>query len=240
MNELDVLLGEYNNLWQEKIVHKQSLRKLKGYLSYLTSIISLSLTFLGMSATDIFNSVVNNGSSSSIASNFSNIFPLISIPFTPIVLIIASFALNDLFQIYVIGTHIGNIEKKFNVILNNSNLLTWEHKICPVIYGGKRLEDHGEKLTNIISWNDIRIFFPFVISLCAVTLYFGGDFILGENKFLFWVYVAIVTYLIFSFVQIGLKLFKYTKADSTLTTTLTLLNTPDDIRGHDNSMDYGE
>jgi len=37
MDALDALLGEYNNLWQEKVAHKQSIRKLKGYLSYLTS-----------------------------------------------------------------------------------------------------------------------------------------------------------------------------------------------------------
>jgi hypothetical protein len=65
----------------------------------------LSLTFMGMSTTDFFKSSPTNITDIPyFVSHFSVIFTLISIPFTPIVLLVASFAVNDLFQIYVIGT----------------------------------------------------------------------------------------------------------------------------------------
>lgn len=221
MDALDALLGEYNNLWQEKVVHKQSIRKLKGYLSYLTSILSLALTFMGLSTTDIFKTAFNN-SSTTLVGNFSIIFTLISIPFTPVVILIASFALNDLFHIYVIGNHIGNIEKKINELLQKKNLLTWEHKICPVAYGSQKIA--GKSFKNIIAWSDSRIFFPLVISLCFITIYYGGRFIYDKNTILFGIYAGIIIYLVWSFVSIGMKLFEYTKADSTLTTTIASLN----------------
>ena len=134
MDKIELLSQEYNNLFQEKLIHKQSLRKLKSYISYLTSIVSLSLTFMGISTTDIFKASLN-------AKTFSDIFILISIPFTPIVSLISSFAINDLFQIYVIGTQIGIIEQKLNTLVNESKLLTWEHHICPVIYGERSIAD---------------------------------------------------------------------------------------------------
>jgi hypothetical protein len=221
MDALDALLGEYNNLWQEKVAHKQSIRKLKGYLSYLTSILSLALTFMGLSTTDIFKTVLNNNSTT-LVSNFSIIFTLISIPFTPIVILIASFALNDLFHIYVIGNHIGNIEKKINDLLQKKDLLTWEHRICPVAYGGKKIGDKSYK--NIIAWSDARIFFPIVLSLCFITIYYGGRFIYDKSIMIFGIYAGIIVYLVWSFVRIGMKLFEYTKANSSLTTTMASLN----------------
>lgn len=222
MDALDALLGEYNNLWQEKVVHKQSIRKLKGYLSYLTSILSIALTFMGLSTTDIFKTVLNNNNSANLISNFSIIFTLVSIPFTPIVILIASFALNDLFHIYVIGNHIGDIEKKINEMLQKKNLLTWEHRICPVAYGGQKIGDKSFK--NIIAWSDTRIFFPIVISLCFITIYYGGRFIYEKSTIVFGLYAGVIIYLVWSFVRIGMKLFEYTKANSVLTTTMASLN----------------
>lgn len=98
MDNIEILLNEYSNLWHEKIIHKESMRKLRGYVSYLTTIVSLSLTFMGMSTTDIFKNGLNNTVSPVFVKNFSDVFILISIPFTPIVLLIGSFALSDLFS----------------------------------------------------------------------------------------------------------------------------------------------
>ncbi len=54
MDDREVLFQEYNNLWNEKLVHKQSIRKFHNYLSYITAIGSLALAFYGISASDFF------------------------------------------------------------------------------------------------------------------------------------------------------------------------------------------
>ncbi len=37
MDDREVLFQEYNNLWNEKLVYKQSIRKFHNYLSYITA-----------------------------------------------------------------------------------------------------------------------------------------------------------------------------------------------------------
>jgi len=229
MERINVLLNEYNNLWQEKITHKQSLRKLKGYLTYLSSLLSLSLTFLGISATDTFKDLLTKNATSvasSLAANFYSVFMLISIPFTPLVILIGSFAVNDLFQIYVIGNHIGNTEVKINKLLGNQNYLSWEHAVCPVVYGGREINNNIFK--NIIALSDAMIFFPIVISLCLLTSGSSAYFIYSKNKMLFWVYIIVMCYLFASMFRIGKKLYQYTKADSELSKTLASINSTDE------------
>jgi len=219
MDKIELLSQEYNNLFQEKLIHKQSLRKLKGYISYLTSIVSLSLAFMGISTTDIFKGALN-------AKTFSDIFILISIPFTPIVTLVSSFAINDLFQIYVIGTQTGMIEKKLNALVNEEKLLTWEHHICPVVYGERSVADI-EPIKNVINQSDFRIFFPFVYILIVSTLFLGGKFIACNNIYLYVGYTVINVYFLASFLWIGLKLNKYIKTDN-LTNILNALNKAED------------
>jgi len=222
MKHIDILLKEYGNLFQEKLIHKQSIRKLKGYISYLTSILSLSLTFMGMSTTDIFKTGFSNNGMPYFISHFSDIFILISIPFTPIVLLVASFAINDLFQIYVIGTQIGNVEQKINT-LANSNLLLWEHHVCPVVYGGGQI-DRLKPIKNIIILNDAYIFFPFVYGLIVVTLFFGGRYIALNNMGIYALYAFINLYFLGAFLLIGKELLNVVKADSSLSDIMYVLN----------------
>jgi hypothetical protein len=222
MDQIDILLKEYGNLFQEKLIHKQSIRKLKGYISYLTSILSLSLTFMGISTTDFFKSVSSENGIPYLVSHFSDIFILISIPFTPIVLLVASFAVNDLFQIYVIGTQIGNIEKKINDIAK-SNLLLWEHHICPVVYGGGQIEKM-RPVKNVIALSDAYIFFPFVYSLIIVTLFFGGRYIALKNMGLYALFAVINLYFLGAFLWVGKALLNVVKADSSLTVVMKDLN----------------
>lgn len=150
-DKAEALFNEYKNLWEEKLTHKQSIRKFHNYITYLISISSLALTFKGLSATDI---VID---SSKVVANASDIVSLLFVPFTPIVIIVLSFAVNDLFQIYAIGNQIGQIEQKINKILGKKNLLVWEHRICPIIYGGVHQLKDGkeiEKISNLIKLND--------------------------------------------------------------------------------------
>lgn len=226
MDNIEILLNEYSNLWHEKIIHKESMRKLRGYVSYLTTIVSLSLTFMGMSTTDIFKNGLNNTVSPVFVKNFSDVFILISIPFTPIVLLIGSFALSDLFHTFVIAFQIGNIEQKINS-LSGDVLLKWEHLICPIIYGEghniKQLKNYNPT-TNIIKMDDFLIFVPFVASLCLITIVFGGKYIYEKNAYIFGAYIAVNVYFLISFIWIATKLFSYGKAESPLRKAISILN----------------
>ena len=37
MDASEILTQEYNNLWAEKLVHKQGIRKFHNYLTYITA-----------------------------------------------------------------------------------------------------------------------------------------------------------------------------------------------------------
>jgi len=214
MDNKELLLAEYNNLWQEKIAHKASLRKLKGYVSYFTSIISGSLTIFGLSSSDIFETLSTAKNASVLAQNISNAIKVISIPAVPIILLLGSFALNELFQIYVIGNHIGNIESKLNKLVGH-DIFSWEHKVCPVVYGGRPTKS-GNKLTNIIAINDFMLFFPFVSILTIVMLVFALIFLFSISQIVFYSYTALILLLFAGIITVAWKLKEYTHADSQL------------------------
>ena len=181
MDTLDILTNEYNNLWHEKLLHKQSIRKFHYYITYITSVSSFVETFIGLSLTGLIKGIENP------SYNPVHIAIMLMIPLTPIVLLLVSFAINDLFQIYVIGTQIGNIEKKFNNILGINTLLTWEHRICPVVYGGSidiKLGYCGsnlEPISNVIRLSDYLILLPFVLTVCGIASFLGANFLYANN-----------------------------------------------------------
>jgi len=243
MDKIAALFNEYNNLWQEKLVHKQSIRKFHYYITYLTTMGSLALTFIGVSPTDLFK-----GESSKFLENPSEIATLLIIPLTPVILIILSFAINDIFHIYALGTQIGVIEKKINNIFLTNNLLTWEHKICPIIYGDKRNFVKGIKpMSSIIKLNDFWILIPFVLVICLASIVIGVIFIYQKfsfmnffilryfkifnyyieckwNLILCLLYISINIYFVIATLIIGRKLLKYIKSDGTLSININFLN----------------
>ncbi|MCX5905584.1 MAG: hypothetical protein NTV89_19410 [Proteobacteria bacterium] len=219
MEKVDALFQEYNNLWHEKLMHKESIRKFNNYISYLISMGSLALTFQGVSSADFFREVLSNANNPALLKKINDIIILAFLPFTPVVLIVMSFAMNDLFQIYVIGTQIGCIERKINVLLETS-LLSWEHLVCPVVYGGKLIKDkqqHEHALVNIIRKNNNFIFVPFVGLVCLFTSTIAAAFLLSKNHpYLFALYVIILFWLIGTLIYTGTKLNQYTKGESQL------------------------
>ncbi|SDO67639.1 hypothetical protein [Desulforhopalus singaporensis] len=214
MDNPELLLGEYNNLWSEKNTHKIQLRKFKGYLSYFTSIMTGSLSIFGLSTTELFQTISNSKDPAILTQNITNVLNIISVPAVPIILLISSFAINELFQIYVIGNTIGNIEKKLNK-LTGENIYSWEHKICPVVYGGK--DNHnGKKLTNIILLNDVLIFFPLMLILTTILVVFALNFLYNYNLILLYSYAAILFLMLLGIIYVATKLANYTKASSQL------------------------
>jgi hypothetical protein len=235
MDKITALFNEYNNLWQEKLIHKQSIRKFHYYITYLTTMGSLALTIIGVSLTDVFKNSANQ------YLNPSEIATLLIIPLTPVILVIVSFAINDLFQIYVMGEQIGIIEEKINNIYGNYSLLSWQHKVCPFIYDATK--EKAKKaginyIKNIIKLNDFWILIPFVILICLSAIIIGIFFIYDKFKYLglnyqlkiSWNIIIIIGYLLinaylfFATLIIGIKLFSYTKTDGSLKKTMIKLH----------------
>src|ERR1035437_6857008 len=160
MEERDILIHEYNNLWNEKLIHKQNIRKFHYYLTYLTAIGSLALAFHGVSAQDFIKASVDLTTADNIIKNLSSIIYLFFIPFTPIVIMTLTFPINDIFHVYAIGNQIGQVECKINAISKNDKLLVWEHSVCPAVYGGEKMMDSDERITNVISAGDYMLLFP--------------------------------------------------------------------------------
>ena len=214
MDNTGLILAEYNNLWQEKIAHKTNLRKLKGYVSYLTSIISGSITVFGLSSSDIFKTLSTAKDSSTLAANITNALNIVSIPAVPVIMLLGSFAINELFQIYVIGNHIGNVERKLNILLG-SEVFSWEHKVCPVVYGGKKTQS-GSKVINLIAANDGIFFLPFIGILTLLMGKFALKFLYSIDTTVMVLYASFLLFLFYGLARVGLKLIAYVKADSAL------------------------
>jgi hypothetical protein len=224
MDKNEILFQEYNNLWNEKLVHKQGIRKFHNYLTYISAIGSLALTFYGVSTQDFFKAVIDPQTGNQIVQNAANIIHLFFVPFAPLVFVTMTFPINDLFHIYVIGKQIGQIESKINLI-NSDQLLMWEHRVCPGVYGGK-IEINENKITNLIQIGDYLLLFPFLIGLCGVSIWLSSTFI--QDKFgdaFKWIYILVVTYMFLSVIWLGWKLLKYTKSDSDLSAMITKRNT---------------
>ena len=155
MDQVEIMLQEYNNLWKEKLVHKESLRKFYNYLSYLSSVGSLALVFLGLSASAFFGD--------KIPAHAKDLVQLACIPLPPIIILFASFILNDLFQLYTIGTYVGSIEQRVNAMAESDQPLRWEHKICTVVFGDAKSTAPGDNqvgISNLIRRNNTFITVP--------------------------------------------------------------------------------
>lgn len=215
MEENQILLQEYNNLWNEKLIHKEGVRKFHNYLTYISAIGSLALTFYGVSTQDFFKAAIDPQTGNHLVKNAANIVHLFFVPFAPVVFITLTFPINDLFHIYVLGNQIGNLEEKINAF-NGKSLLVWEHKVCPAVYRGAVINNR-EKVTNPISLGDFLLLFPFLIGLCGISVWLSCGFI--KSKFgctYLWIYVVLIVYMFCSLLFLGWKLFVATKPKGVL------------------------
>ncbi len=223
MNTQEILIQEYNNLWNEKLLHKTGIRKFHNYLTYITAIGSLALAFHGLNAQDIIAAANNSEKAKEIIENASSIMHLFFIPFAPVLLITLTFPLNDMFHIYAIGNHIGKLETKINMI-ENSDILEWEHQVCPKIYGGEK-DDKGNKISNIIAMGDFLLLFPALIALALISTYISIVY-LYQKLPIYWSagYLLIITYMVCMIVYLALKLKNYTSPNGLLTTIIKNVN----------------
>lgn len=119
---IEILLKEYENLRKEELLHKESLRKI--HVLIVTAISS----FVG---------TVKLGETP---------LAIASVLFPPLLLIILSYGIHDLFSIFVIARHISSLEKRVNT-LAGLDLLSWESKTCQMIFGRAvaRLRENGAR-----------------------------------------------------------------------------------------------
>lgn len=217
MDDIEILLAEYNNLWNEKILHKTNIRKFHNYLTYITAIGSLALTFHGISTTDIFKATTNPDIANNLFPQARNILLLFFVPFAPVLLLTLTFPLNDLFHIYIIGTRIGEIEKKINNINDKKILLQWEHEICPATYGKNippQLDKVSYSMTNIISASDYLLLIPLLIIIGLFTTDLGFAFLLEKTSILLsLIYLCLVGYMFSVVVILGRRLLIYSKGN---------------------------
>ena len=227
MEQRELLVQEYNNLWNEKLIHKQSIRKFHNYLTYLTAIGSLALTFHGVSAQDFFKAGVDPATANHIINNLSNVIHLFFIPLTPIVVITLTFPINDIFHVYAIGNQIGQVECKINALSSNDTLLVWEHSVCPAVYGGEKDAESGDSVTNVISTGDYMLLFPALFMICAFSTYISIMYLCQKMGCgLAILYFGIVIYMLGAIVFLGLKLKSHTGPKSLLTKVIQNKNSP--------------
>lgn len=177
MERIHVLLAEYNNLWQEKLIHKQQISKFMNYLVYLASTASLILTFIGLSPSDIFKD-------DKIYHRTMDIATMLLIPFVPVICIILTFRIADFYHIYVIGYQIERIENMINEIIGVSNILTWQSQTCQAAYPLASMQGCDQsrpKVRNLIKLTEFYIFMPLMVGLCLLTWIIGSIFL--YNKF---------------------------------------------------------
>lgn len=225
MNAQEILIQEYNNLWNEKLLHKTGIRKFHNYLTYITAIGSLALAFHGLNAQDIIAAANNSVKAKEIIENASSIMHLFFIPFTPVLLITLTFPLNDMFHIYAIGNHIGKLEKKINM-MEGSEILEWEHRVCPKVYGGES-DSNGNKISNIITMGDALLLIPALFLLGFISTYISTAF-LYQKLPIYWCagYLILIIYMVCMVLFISLKLKNYTSPNGLLTKIIINVNEP--------------
>jgi hypothetical protein len=215
MDNREVMLHEYNNLWNEKLIHKQSIRKFHNYLTYITAIGSIAMAFYGVSAQDFFKAGLNPSAASDVLRNATNIVHLFFIAFTPVVIITLTFPLNDIYHTYVMAHQLGQLEKRINYLSDGENLLSWENAVCPIVYGGRKVIIGGKetKLTNIIARGDFILLIPAIATLCIFATIVSLVYICKEVGF-FWTvaYALGISYMLGAIAWLGLRVKNYTKA----------------------------
>lgn len=218
MNESKALIQEYNNLWNEKLIHKQNIRKFHNYLTYLTAIGSLALTFYGVSTQDFIKASVDISTANNMANNLPKIVNLFLLSLTPILIMTLTFPINDLFHIYAIGNQIGQIECKINDILNNNKVLLWEHSVCPAVYGGEKVFKSDEPITNVISFGDYLLLLPVLYLICVFSIYLSINYLCQMKHYYILpnLYAGLIIYMMGSIIFLGVKIKKYTGPNSLL------------------------
>lgn len=215
MEDREVMVQEYNNLWNEKLLHKQSIRKFHNYLTYITAIGSLVLAFHGISTNDVIKGID--------PTTLTKVVHLFFIALTPVVLLTLTFPLNDVFHIYVMAHQLGELEKKINEKSGGQNLLSWEHIVCPVVYGGKRVHigQVDTKLSNTILLGDVFLLLPFITCICFAATVFSSIYIYKVTSIISyscrWIttigYDLLILYMVIVIVNLAMKVLYYTKAE---------------------------
>lgn len=216
--KVDAIFHEYDNLHAEKQVHKQQLRKLELIIFYFSSIVSLVLYIA--SAPSLLELMKKNAgdAAQNLAENLHLISAVVSVPYIPIICVLMSFAITETFHIYILGNHIGQLEKKVNNILDEEGLLVWESKVCPVAYGGATKKNGKGKITNLVKLNVSFVLAGFAIAISALA-FINSIMALTDpaRGWGFYLYIAVCGYFITTTIISGRKLQKYVKADSALT-----------------------
>ena len=186
------------------------------HLTYITAIGSLSLTFTGISAQDLLMN----------SKNFSNVIFLIFIPLTPIIIIIFTFIINDMFHIYAIGNQIGQVECKINIISKNDKLLVWEHSVCGVVYGREKVAVIDKSITNLIFEGVGMLLIPSIVIICSISMYLSIKYLYSKQELhlFLYIYASILIYMIVVMGHILYKLKKYTGTNSILSRAIQYKN----------------
>ncbi|MCI5219206.1 MAG: hypothetical protein D3914_08455 [Candidatus Electrothrix sp. LOE2] len=219
MNADEILIQEYNNLWNEKLIHKEGIRKFHNYLTYITAIGSLVLAFNGLSLQDVINAVTDPAKAAILKANAENIINIFFVAFTPVLLLTITFPLNDVFHIFAIGNHLGNIEKKINLLTGNK-LLSWEHGVCPKVYGGEK--DHeGNRVENVISLGDSLILIPCLFLMAGFSTWHGACFMYEKIGIGYLIaYLTLIVYMLGIIIALALKIRSYTLPKGPLNTVI--------------------
>lgn len=211
MEKIEIMFREYNNLWQEKLLHKESQRKFYNYVSYMSSIASLALVFLGLSTSSFFGTTPPD--------NAREIVKLLCLVFPPVILLFVSFVLNDAFQLYVIAAQIGSLERRINQVAALGEVLSWQDQVCPVVFGGQAVAlEEGGTITNVIWVTTGLVLAPFLILVVVASGVVGVHALwnLSNLQILAACYFIVVSYFVGQLVRAGLAYRRITKADSPL------------------------
>ena len=223
---VETCFKEYDNLWNEKLVHKESLRKFTNYITYLTTVSSFAITIAGLSYLDIIV----------IEKDTIKIHPIVNILcliYIPSALVSMGFILNDMFQVYVIANQIGEIEKKINFYLKPETPLVWEHKVCDLVFAGseQELENNKKvKIKNIIRINNWTLT-AFMVGALILSGILGYSYLISlieKNESFVWItsaYTILIMSCILPVIIGGTKLKGYTKTSSILNRAIMAINT---------------
>lgn len=214
-DEVSILMEEYKLLWEEKLVHKTSIRKFHNYIAYFTAIGSLALVFFGVNKEDIFKLPNNPTEAQQLTANAYNVVQLVCVVLAPTVLATLTFPLNDIFHMYIIGNHVAEIERRINRLTGKS-ILKWQSYICPRGYEGQRFNGN-EKITNVITMGDLLVLGPALFLVCITATVIGYSFIVTKMSSGWGLaYLAFVGYLVAIMLWLLKKIAQYRAPDGAL------------------------
>jgi len=228
MKHVEILIVEYNNLWAEKLIHKEGIRKFHNYLTYVTTLGSIALAFHGINTGDFLSIPVDADAKKTFIESTASVVQLFFVPFAPVVLITLTFPINDMFHIYALGNQMSSLERRINHEMSR-DLLSWEHATCPVIYGGKKTKS-GKKIVNLISFGDYVLLVPVLFSIGLITTVLGALYLQAQLGFwAFNIYLFIVIYMIIVICYMALKLQHYVNGGILITDQDRGINAADQI-----------